>query len=269
MAVHATALIEAGAQLGAGVEIGPYCIVGADAVLEEGVRLLSHVVVSGHTHIGARSVVYPHVTLGGEAQIRGARAPDAKLVIGDDTVIREGVSMSCGSAKGGGLTSTGARGYFMANCHVGHDCHVGADATFSNGVLLGGHVEIGDGVLIGGNAAVQQFSRIGRGAFLSGISGVVRDIIPYGEAVGLHALHGGLNLIGLKRRGVPRARIHALRAAYRMIFLESEGGSFADRARRAMEKWPDMDEVQEVGAFILAPAKRQIAPARKRGVSED
>ncbi|HEX2590824.1 MAG TPA: acyl-ACP--UDP-N-acetylglucosamine O-acyltransferase [Rhizomicrobium sp.] len=268
MPIHPTAIVEDGAQIGADVSIGPFCLVSSEAVLSDGVRLLSHVVVSGKTSIGARSVVHPHCALGGEAQIRGGVAPNARVTIGEDCVLREGVTVSCGSAKGGELTSIGHRTYLMANCHIGHDCHIGSDVTFSNGVLIAGHVEIADSVLIGGNSAVQQFSRIGRGAFLSGLSGVTLDIIPYGEAVGLHARHGGLNLIGLKRRGIPRARIHALRAAYRLIFLENDC-SFAQSAKQALEKWPDMDEVREVAEFILAPAKRQIAPARRRGATDE
>jgi UDP-N-acetylglucosamine acyltransferase len=263
MVVHATSIVENGARLGAAVEVGPFCFVGGDVVLGDGVRLLSHVVIAGGTEIGSRSVVYPHCVLGEEPQIRGVRAANSRLVIGEDCVLREGVTMSCGSEKGGGLTVVGSKGYFMANSHVGHDCRVGDGVTFSNGVLLGGHVEIGEGVVIGGNAAVQQFSRIGRGAMISGLSGVSLDIIPYGEAVGLHARHGGLNLIGLKRRGIPRANIHALRAAYRMIFLEKDC-SFSEAAERAVKKWPRVDEVQEIAQFILAPAKRQIAPARSR-----
>jgi UDP-N-acetylglucosamine acyltransferase len=261
MAVHATSVVEKGARLGADVEIGPFCVVGGDVVLGDGVRLLSHVVLAGRTDLGSRTVVYPHCVLGEGAQIRGARAPDAKLIIGEDCVLREGVTMSCGSERGGGLTAVGANGYFMANSHVGHDCRVGEGVTFSNGVLLGGHVEVGEGVVIGGNTAVQQFSRIGRGAMISGLSGVALDIIPYGEAVGLHARHGGLNIIGLKRRGLPRSSIHILRAAYRMIFLERDC-SFAQAAQRVLERWPSVNEVREIAEFILAPAKRQIAPAR-------
>jgi UDP-N-acetylglucosamine acyltransferase len=264
MAIHPTAIVEDGAQLGAGVEVGPYCIVGSRTVLGDGVRLLSHVVVGGRTELGARTVAHPHVTLGGEAQIRGGGAPDTRLSIGEDSVLREGVTMHCGSERGGGLTSIGARAYFMVGSHVGHDCHIGDDVTVVNNALLAGHVELGNNVLIGGGAAIQQHSRIGRGAFLSGLSGASLDIIPFGEAIGLHARLGGLNLIGMKRMGIPRARIHAARAAFRMIFHEGTG-SFADKARLAMARWPDMAEVQEICAFILAPAKRRIAPARSRG----
>ncbi|HEY1710663.1 MAG TPA: acyl-ACP--UDP-N-acetylglucosamine O-acyltransferase [Rhizomicrobium sp.] len=269
MSIHATAIVEDGARLGAGVEVGPFCIVGRNTMLAEGVRLHSHVVIAGHAEIGARCELFPNVVLGTEAQIRGGNAPDARLIIGADCVLRENVTMSCGSARGGRLTSIGERGYFMAGSHVGHDCHLGNDVTLVNGALFAGHVEVGDNVLIGGGAAIQQFTRIGSGAFLSGLSGCALDIIPYGEAIGSpHARLGGLNLIGLKRRGVPRPRIHALRAAFHMIFVENTD-AIADGACRAKEKWPDMEEVQEVCAFILAPAKKAIMPYRRRGRSDE
>ena len=264
MAVHPTAVVEDGAELGGGVEIGPFCSVGNGAVLADGVRLVAHVVVSGNTHIGERTIVHPQTVLGGEGQIRKGYAPDAKLTIGTDNVIREGVTMSAGSARGGGLTAVGDRGYFMAYSHVGHDCHVGNDVTLSNGVQLAGHVDVGDGVIMGGLAAAQQFTRIGRYAFISGLSGVSTDVIPYGIAIGLHARLGGLNLIGLRRRRIPRANIHALRAAFREIFHNS-AGPIQRNAQAIVGRWSDISEVQEVIAFILADAKHAICPARQRG----
>jgi UDP-N-acetylglucosamine acyltransferase len=263
MNVHPTSLVEDGARLGADVEIGPFCIVGAHVVLGDGVRLIGHASVQGHVSIGACSVLHHGAVLGGIAQIRGDDAPAAKLTVGEDCVIREHVTMNLGSARGGGLTSVGRNGYFMAYSHVGHDCHVGDGVTFANGAQLGGHVEIGDGVIMGGLSAVQQFGRVGRGAMIGGITGVNTDVIPYGIAAGDHAELGGLNLIGLKRRGVPRASINALRAAFKLIFLESDG-SMADRARAAKQKWADVAEVNEVADFILAPAKRPICLARRR-----
>lgn len=264
MSVHPTAIVEDGATLGAGVEVGPFCMVGRSAVLGAGVRLLSHVVVSGKTEIGARTVVHPNAVLGGEAQIRGNNAPDARLVIGADNVLRESVTVSCGSAKGGGVTVLGDRCYMMAYSHVGHDCRIGNDVTFGNGVQLGGHCRIGDGVIFGGLAAAQQFARIGGYAFISGLSGISTDVIPYGIAIGLHVRLGGLNLVGLRRRGIARANIHALRAVYRAIFLEWEG-SIHDNARRAAAEaqWRGMPEATDVIDFILADAKRPICPARR------
>jgi UDP-N-acetylglucosamine acyltransferase len=268
MTVHPTAIVENGARLGADVEVGPFCLVGGNAVLENGVRLLSHVVVTGHTTVGARTVVYQNAVLGGDGQIRGNTYKDGKLTIGTDGVIREGVTLSVGSERGGGLTTVGDRCYMMANSHAGHDCHVGNDVTFVNGAVLGGHVEIGDGVILGGNSAVQQFGRVGKGAFIGGMTGVNTDVIPYGQAIGDHAVLGGLNLIGLKRRNLPRPTIHAMRGAFRMIFRE-RGGSVFDRAARAKAQWTAVAEVQEIVDFILADAKRPICMARVRAGSTD
>ncbi|HEX3811155.1 MAG TPA: acyl-ACP--UDP-N-acetylglucosamine O-acyltransferase [Rhizomicrobium sp.] len=267
MPIHPSAIVEDGAALGNGVEVGPFCIISRHAKLAEGVRLISHVVISGHTEIGPRTVVHSQAVLGGEGQIRNTTAPDARLIIGADNIIRESVSISAGSQKGGGVTTIGDRCYFMAYSHAGHDCHVGNDVTLANGVQLAGHVEIGDGVIFGGLAATQQHARVGRNAFISGLSGVSTDVIPYGMAIGLHVRLGGLNLVGLRRRGIPRERIHALRAAYRLIFLQ--GGRIPENAQRAKEQWRDIPEVQEVANFILAKPNRPICPARTRSVEPD
>jgi len=156
----------------------------------------------------------------------------------------------------------------MAGCHIGHDCVVGNDVTLSNGVQLAGHVHLEDGVIMGGLSAIQQFGRVGRYAFVSGVSGAAADVIPYGCAIGTHERLYGLNLVGLRRRNVPRENIHTLRAAYRAIF-ESDSGTIHDNARRAGETWPGVPEVQEVVNFILADAKRPICPARRRELRTD
>jgi UDP-N-acetylglucosamine acyltransferase len=270
MAVHPTAIVEDGAKLGAGIEIGPYCLVGRDVTLGDGVRLLSHAIVAGKTTVGAKTLIHPHAVIGGEAQIYNNDAPDARLEVGSGNVFREGVAISLGSAKGHNLTRIGNDNFLMAGSHVGHDCIVGNNVILANGVAIGGHFEIGDGVIMGGMAAAQQFGRVGRYAFVSGLSGISTDVIPYGIAIGLHVRLGGLNLIGLRRRKVPRPNIHALRAAYRAIFLEG-AGSIQDNAREvnASGKWKGFSEVEEVIAFILADAKRPITPARKRSDGDD
>ena len=267
MAVHATAIVEDGAVLGAGVEIGPFCIVGAHAKLGEGVRLLSHAIVKGRTEIGARTVVHPNAVLGGEGQIRKNEF-DGRLTVGADCVIREGVTMSCGSKNGGGLTTVGNNGFFMAMTHVGHDCHVADDVTFANGAVLGGHSEIGQGVIFGGLSAVQQFCRVGKGAMIGGITGVNRDVIPYAMAFGDHVELAGLNLIGLKRRGLTRDTIHAMRGAFKLIFRES-GGDVESRAHRAKERWSGVPQVAEIADFVLADHKQPLALMRKRGADQD
>jgi UDP-N-acetylglucosamine acyltransferase len=268
MAVHPSAIVEDGARIGAGVEIGPFCIVERDVELGEGVRLLSHVCIKGPTKIGARTIVHPNAVLGGEGQIRKNDFSDAGLLIGEDCVVRESVTMNGGSRNGGGVTTVGARGYFMAYSHVGHDCNVGNDVTFANGGTLAGHVQIGDGVIFGGLSAVQQHGRVGKGAMIGGITGVNRDVIPYAMAFGDHVELAGLNLIGLKRRGLSRETINALRAAFRMIF-QSEGGSIADRARRARETWSTVVEVGEIVDFILADAHQSLCTARRMRKSDE
>ena len=268
MKVHPTALVEQGANLADGVEVGPFCIVRSGAVLKPDVRLASHVVVEGETEIGERTLVYSHAVLGGDAQIRNHDPRGMRLRIGADNVIREAVTISTGSPGGRGITTLGDRCYLMAGCHVGHDCIVGNDVTLSNGVQLAGHVHMGDGVILGGLSAVHQFGRVGRYAFVSGLSGAIADVIPYGAIIGTHGRLCGLNLVGLRRRKVARENIHALRAAYRLIF-ECDTGTIHENACRAAETWPDVPEVEEVVTFILADAKRPICPARRRNAQAD
>jgi UDP-N-acetylglucosamine acyltransferase len=262
--VHPSSVVEEGAVIGPDVEIGPFCHVGPRVRLEEGVRLHSHVSVTGITQVGPRCDLFPGVALGGEGQIRGNDFTEGRLEIGAGCVLREMVSMHVGSRKGGGLTKVGMNGYFMANSHVGHDCRVGHGVTFANSVALGGHVEIGDGVIFGGLAAVQQFCRVGKGAMIGGLTGVNRDVIPYAMAFGDHVELAGLNLVGLKRRGLSRDIINAMRATFRLVFYGEEG-RLADRARMARDRYPHITEVGEMVDFILAEAKQELCLARRRG----
>jgi UDP-N-acetylglucosamine acyltransferase len=268
MTIHPTAIVEDGATLGAGVEIGPFCIVERTAVLGDGVRLLSHALVKGHTSVGARTVLHPQSVVGGEGQIRRNDYTEGRLVIGADCVLREGVTMSVGSRSGGGLTTVGDNGYFMAMSHVAHDCHVENDATMVNGSVLGGHASIGQGAIIGGVSAVQQFCRVGKGAMIGGLTGVNTDVIPFGMATGDHAVLGGLNIIGMKRRGLTREAINAMRHAFKAIFLTA-GGSLFDRARAAQTKWAGVEQVQEMTAFILADAKQSLCVADPSRIHSD
>jgi UDP-N-acetylglucosamine acyltransferase len=270
MAVHPTAIVEDGAVLGAGVEIGPYAIIGREVRLGDGVRLLAHAIVTGKTVIGERTLVCSNAVIGGEAQIINNDAPDARLEIGSGNTFREGVTISLGSKKGRGVTKIGDNCFFMTGSHVGHDSIIGSNVTLANVVSLAGHSDVGDGAIFGGAAQMQQFGRVGRYAFISGLSGITTDVIPYGIAIGLHVRLGGLNLVGLRRRKIPRANIHALRAAYRAMFLEGkESIQNNARAVQAAGTWAGVPEVEEVIAFILADAKRGITPARRRGGDED
>lgn len=260
MKIHPSAVVEDGAVLGAEVEVGPFAYVGPKVRLGDGVRLLPHATVMGETTVGARSLIHPGAVVGDEAQIHGNDDTGMRLEIGEDNVIREGVTLHSGSQKGHGVTVIGSHNLFMAGSHVGHDCVIGNHVTLANNTLLAGHVTIGDYVLTGGLSAVQQFGRIGKGAMLGGVSGANEDIIPYGIAHGAHCKLAGLNLIGIKRRGVPRSSIHALRHMFEMIFL-ADDAAFADRVANAKAEFGTVPEVAEVIAFIEAPARHPIAKA--------
>ncbi|MEM8985814.1 MAG: acyl-ACP--UDP-N-acetylglucosamine O-acyltransferase [Pseudomonadota bacterium] len=254
--IHATALVEDGAQLGENVSIGPFCQVGANVSLGDGVKLRSHVLIEGHTSLGANSEVHAFACLGGPPQHLGYQGEDTKLIIGDKTVIREHVTMHPGTAQGRGETRVGANGFFMAGSHVAHDCIVGDHVVFANGATLGGHVTIEDYVFMGGLCAVHQFCRIGAYAFVGGMAGVPTDVIPYGSVFGNHAHLAGLNIVGMKRRGMARAVIHELRAAYRLLFAEE--GTFQERLADVAERFKDTGEVMRIVDFIRADTSRPL-----------
>jgi len=255
-AIDPSARIASGAVIGKDVEIGPYCVVGPRVTLGDGCRLVAHVSIMGQTAVGARTVIYPFASLGTPPQSTRYRGGETRLVVGADCDIREGVTMNLGTEDGGGVTTVGDRGFFMANSHIAHDCQVGNDVVFANCVPLGGHCVIGDGVVIGGLSAVHQFCRVGSYAMIGALTGVRADVIPFGLASGDYAKLSGLNIVGLKRRKLPRDRIHSLRRAYRKLFLES--GQFADRVEQAAQEFAEDDLVQQIIAFIRAGHHRPL-----------
>jgi UDP-N-acetylglucosamine acyltransferase len=259
-AIHASACVEAGAQLGAGVEIGPFCHVGPDVVLGEGVRLISHVSLAGVTSVGARTRIFPFASIGHEPQDLKYRGEPVRLSIGEDCLVREGVTMNPGTAGGGSHTIVGARCVFLANAHVAHDCRLGDDIILSNNVMLGGHCQIGDFVIISGGAAAHQFVRIGAHAFVGGLAGVENDIIPYGLALGNRAALAGLNIVGLKRRGFSREAIHDLRRAYRELFAPE--GTLKERVEDVAAEFAAHAEVRQILDFLREGGERAICMPR-------
>lgn len=262
MTIHSTAIVEDGAEIGEDVIIGPYCVVGAKARLKPGAILMSHVIVAGATTLGARTVVHPFAVLGGPPQHMHYKGEETRLEIGDDVVIREHVTMNPGTPAGGGVTRVGDRGFFMTAAHVAHDCQIGADVIFANNATLGGHVQVDDHAFLGGLCAIHQHCRIGAYAFVGGCAAAACDIIPYGSAFGNHARLGGLNVIGMKRRNMPRDNIRSLRAAYRMLFVD-ETGTFRDRLETVRNRFNGSPEVDRVIAFIDNGAVRSLmTPSR-------
>lgn len=260
MTIHATAIVEDGARMAGNVTIGPYCTIGPHVNLAEGVELVSHVTVAGHTHIGAEVRIWPFASIGHQPQDLKYRGEDSYLDIGAGCMIREHVTMNPGTEGGGLYTRVGANCLLMAGCHVAHDCQIGNNAVLANNVILAGHVEIGEYTILGGMSAVHQFVRIGAYAMVGGKSGVDKDVIPYGSVMGNRAELGGLNMVGLKRRGVDRDTIHALRGAYRLIF--EGGGALVENAARAGETYPDVAPVQRIVKFIGAGSTRNFCTPR-------
>lgn len=256
MEKHPTAIVEDGAKIGEGAKIGPYCLVGRDATLGDGVELVSHVVVAGTTSIGARTRIFPFASIGHQPQDLKFKGEPCSLTIGSDCIIREGVTMNPGTAGGGSVTTVGDHCAFLANSHVGHDCRVGSHVIFSNNVMLAGHCNVGDYAIIGGGAAVIQFARVGAHSFVGGMSGLENDLIPYGMALGNRARLSGLNIIGLQRRGFSRNDIHGLRRAYRLLFAAE--GTLLERLEDVSEEFKGQPIVDEIISFIRAGGKRSL-----------
>jgi UDP-N-acetylglucosamine acyltransferase len=252
--IHPGAVVDPAAQLGAGCVIGPFCVVGPQVVLGDGVVLRSHVVVTGDTQIGAGSVVFPFAVVGEVPQDLKFAGENTRLRIGAGNRIREHVTINIGTAGGGGETRIGDGGLFMAGCHVAHDCQIGDRVILVNSVAIAGHCVIGDDVIVGGLSGVHQWVRIGKGAIIGAVCMVTNDVIPYGLVHGARGELHGLNLVGLRRRGMDRADINALRAAFEV--LKSGDGSFQDRARAMAEH--DSAAVRDMVAFVLADSDRQF-----------
>lgn len=254
--IHPTAFVDDGARIGADVTIGPYSIVGAGVELADGVTVTSHVVVDGRTSIGANTKVYPFASIGLAPQDLKYKGEPSRLEIGCNNIIREHVTMHAGTEGGGMVTRVGNNCLFMVGCHVAHDCRIGDHVIMVNNATLGGHVMIGEWAILGGLAAVHQFVRIGRHAMVGGLSGVENDVIPYGSVTGNRARLQGLNIIGLKRRGVSRDDIHVLRNAYRLLFAHE--GTMAERLEDVAELFHDNRAVMEIVDFIRTESQRSI-----------
>lgn len=256
LTVHPTAIVEPGAVLGDGVIVGPFCHVGAHVVLKEGAELVSHVVVSGWTTIGAGTRIFPFASIGSPPQDLKFKGEESRLVIGERCQIRENVTVHPGTAGGGLETRIGDDCLLMNSAHVAHDCQIGNHVIIAAYVGIAGHCKIGDYVAFGGMCGVHQFVRIGAHAFIGAHSMIDSDVIPYGMAVGNRARLAGLNLVGLKRRKFDREAIHTLRAAYRMVF--STEGTLQERVEDAATLFQDEPLVQEVVKFITSASDRPI-----------
>jgi UDP-N-acetylglucosamine acyltransferase len=254
--IHATAVVDPSAKLGTNVEIGPFCVIGPDVELGDGVVVHSHAVITGRTTLGPECKVFPFASIGQAPQDVKFHGEPSTLTIGAKTIMREHATVNPGTEGGHMSTKVGSNCLLMIGAHVAHDCEVGDSVTLVNGATLGGHVTIGDGAIIGGLSAVHQFVRIGAYAFIGGMSGITADVIPFGMAIGNRANLCGLNIVGLKRKGFPRDQIHELRQAYRMLF--STEGTLKERLEDVESMFSTNPLTKQVIEFIKTQSDRQF-----------
>ena len=253
--IHPSSVIEPGAKIANDVIIGPFSYIGAEVVLQSGVEIKSHVVVTGNTEVGHSTVIYPFAVVGEIPQDLKFNGEHTSLKIGKNNQIRESVTINVGTAGGGGVTSVGNNCLFMTGSHVAHDAMIGDNVIIANCGAVAGHCVIEDDVIIGGLSGIHQFVRIGRGAIIGAVTMVTNDVIPFGLVQGPRGVLDGINLVGLKRKGVARSDITALRAAFQT--LAQGEGTFQDRARKLKDE-STSDYVDAITNFILGVSNRSF-----------
>ncbi len=253
--IHKSSVIDPKAKVENNVKIGPFCFVGENVHLKEGVELISNVHIEGNTKIGKFTKLYPFSSIGTSPQDLKFKGEKNSLDIGEYNTIREYVTINPGTAGGGGKTVIGNNCLFMISSHIAHDCNIGNNVIIANNVPLGGHVTIEDSVIIGGNSAVQQFTRIGRLAMIGGMTGVLKDVIPFGLSFGNRNYLKGINLVGLRRKKYDNKKIIELDRAYKKIFSSN---NLHDNLSKINGEFKQNELVQEVTKFIEKDKKRPI-----------
>ena len=253
--IHKTSLIDKNAKISKNVKIGPFCYVGPGVELNENVELISNVHIEGDTKVGNGTKIFPFASIGTQPQDLKFKGEKNSLTIGENNLIREYVTINPGTEGGGSKTIIGNNCLFMISSHIAHDCKIGNNVIIANNVPLGGHVTIEDSVVIGGNSAVQQFTRIGRLAMIGGMTGVLKDVIPFGLSIGNRNYLQGLNLIGLRRHKYDNQKIIGLDKAYKDIFASK---NLHENLSKINGEFKDNELVTEVIKFIEKDKKRPI-----------
>ena len=253
--IHSSSIVDKNAKISKNVKIGPFCYVGPKVHLDENVELITNVHIEGNTFIGKGTKIYPFASIGTDPQDLKFNNEENSLLIGENNTIREYVTINPGTVRGGSKTTIGNNCLFMISSHVAHDCKIGNDVIIANNVPLGGHVTLEDSVVIGGNSAVQQFTRIGRLAMIGGMTGVLKDVPPFGLSIGNRNYLQGLNLIGLRRKKYDNKKIMALDKAYKEIFSSK---NLLENLNNINGTYKDNELVGEVIKFIEKDKKRPI-----------
>lgn len=259
--IHPTAIIEEGASIADDVKIGPYCIIGPHVSLAKGCVLHAHVVIEGHTSIGENCEIFSFACLGKAPQHLRYEGEPSELIIGRNNIIREHVTMHIGTKIGNMKTVIGDNGLFMVASHIAHDCVVGNNFILAQNSALGGHCIVGDNVYFGAYSAAHPFVRIGDSAIIGGLTAVVANVIPYGNVYGERGYLNGVNLIGMKRRGMEKDDIRLVKQAYDAIFTTD--GVFQDKVAQIAETYGDVPAIKEIIEFIEAQSERALCLAKK------
>ena len=247
--IHPTAVVDPKAEIDDDVEVGPYTIIEKGAIIGSGTRIRSHVFIGEGTQIGKKCQIFQFASVGEAPQALAYRGEKTYLILGDQNIVREYVTLNRGTAPGGGKTVIGHNSLFMAYAHVAHDCHLGNHVILANGATLAGHITIEDHAIVGGLSAIHQFCQIGSHAMISGLTGISQDVPPYMTAAGSRAKLYGLNTVGLKRFNFSEQAIRALRKAYRIIF---RSGLTLENALKQVEEdeIAPLPEIQHLLQFI-------------------
>ena len=253
--IHNSSVIDKKAKIGTNVKVGPFCYIGPNVHIYDNVELVSHVHIEGNTIVGSGTKIFPFASIGTQPQDLKFKGEDNSLEIGSKNTIREYVTINPGTDGGGGKTIIGNNCLFMISSHIAHDCHIGNDVVIANNVPIAGHVTIEDSVVIGGNSAVQQFTRIGRLAMIGGMTGVLKDVIPFGLSFGNRNYLRGINIIGLKRKKYDNKKIMELDSAFKKIFLSK---NLHENLSKINGEYKGNDLVGEVIKFISKDKKRPI-----------
>ena len=253
--IHKSSVVDSKAEISKNAKIGPFCYVGPNVFLDDNVELVSNVHIEGNTKIGKGTRVFPFACIGTQPQDLKFKGEKNSLEIGENNLIREYVTINPGTEGGGSKTIIGNNCLFMISSHIAHDCKVGNEVVIANNVPLGGHVTIEDSVVIGGNSAVQQFTRIGRLAMIGGMTGVLKDVIPFGLSFGNRNYLRGINLIGLKRKKYENKKIMELDSAFKKIFSSK---NLHENLSQINGEYKGNDLVAEVINFISKDKKRPI-----------
>ncbi len=253
--IHKTAIIDSKAKISSNARIGPYSIIVPHVEIDDDVVIQSHVNITGHTIIGKNNRIYPMASIGSDPQDLKYKGEKTTLMIGDNNTIREHVTINTGTIQGGGITKVGNNNLIMIGAHIAHDCIIGNNIVMANNSAVAGHAQIEDFVIIGAKCGIQQFTRIGKMAMIGGMTGVSRDVIPYGLSTGNRNTLNGINVIGLRRDKIENKEIIALTEAYKEIFKSK---NLNENLSKLNGKFKDNILVKEVLEFINKDKKRPI-----------